>query len=138
MRFQPALSGTECAPVRLLRFRLPRGVDLPSYVLLLNYTDEGMSNIRYLPQHVIAFRQAVEAMGGSLTSIYLTMGQYDLVAVIEAPSDKDCVSMALALCSLGNFRSTTLKAFGEDELATVVENVPFLEDEVSRVLRELG
>ena len=106
------------------------------YVLLLNYTDEGMRNIKYLPQHINAFRQAVEAGGGRMTDVYLTMGQYDLVAVIEAPSDETCVSIALALSSLGNMRSTTLKAFGEEDLATVVENIPSLEDEYTRILNE--
>ena len=108
---------------------------MPSYILLLNYTDEGMQNVRYLPQHVSAFRQAAEAAGGRLPHMYLTMGQYDLVAIIEAPSDQVCVSIALGLCSLGNMRSTTLKAFGEDELTEVVENIPSLEDEFARILR---
>ena len=108
---------------------------MPSYVLLVNYTDEGMRNIKYLPQHVRAFRQAVEAVGGRVPHVYLTMGQYDLVAIIEAPSDQVCVSISLGLSSLGNVRSTTLKAFGEDELTDVVENIPSLEDEFARILR---
>ena len=45
--------------------------------------------------------------------VYLTLGEYDLVATIEAPSDEVCVSISLALGSLGNLRSTTLKAFRE-------------------------
>ena len=109
---------------------------MPSYILLLNYTDEGMSNIRYLPQHVNAFRQAVESAGGRMPHIYLTMGQYDLVAIIEAPSDQDCMSIALGLSSLGNVRSTTLKAFSEEDLTNVVENIPSLEDEFTRILTE--
>ena len=109
---------------------------MPSYILLLNYTDEGMRNIKYLPQHVSAFRQAVEAAGGRVPSIHLTMGQYDMVAIIEAPSDQACVSIALGLSSLGNVRSTTLKAFGEEELPEVADNIPSLEDEFARILRE--
>ena len=107
---------------------------MPSYVLLLNYTDEGMRNIKYLPQHISAFRQAVEAAGGQVPSIYLTLGQYDLVATIEAPSDQACVSMALGLCSLGNMRSTTLKAFDEEDVVAVAEDIPSLEDEFRRIL----
>ena len=56
-------------------------------------TDEGMRNIKYSPQHVQALRQAVEGAGGRMPHIYLTMGQYDLIAVIEAPSDDTCVSI---------------------------------------------
>ena len=106
---------------------------MPSYVLLLNYTDAGIQNIKFLPQHVAALRRAVESAGGRMPHIYVTMGQYDLVAAIEAPSDQVCASIALGLCSVGNFRSTTLKAFGEDELPTVVEGLPSLQDEFSRI-----
>ncbi len=111
---------------------------MSTYVLLLNYTDEGLRNIRYLPQHVIAFRQAVDAVGGQLLHIFLTMGQYDLIATVQAPSDQVCASMALTLCSLGNMRSTTLKAFPEEELGEVVRRVPSLEDEYSRILSQFG
>lgn len=110
---------------------------MPKYVLLLNYTDDGLRNVKYLPQHVSAIRQAVEAAGGRLPQIFLTMGQYDLIAIIEAPSDQTCCSIALGLSSLGNVRSTTLKAFGEDKLAEIAENVPSLEDEFARILSQL-
>ena len=109
---------------------------MPVYILLLNYTDEGMRNIRYLPQHVNAFRQAVESAGGHVPHMFLTMGQYDLVAIIEAPSDQVCVSISLGLSSLGNLRSITLKAFGEDDLPDVVEHIPSLEDEFTRILSQ--
>ena len=108
---------------------------MPSYVLMLNYTDEGMRNIKFLPQHVSAFRQAVEAAGGRLPHVFLTMGQYDMVAIAEAASDEICASIALGLSSLGNVRCTTLKAFGEEDLPLIVQNIPFLEDEFNRILK---
>lgn len=67
--------------------------------------------------------------------VYLTLGEYDLVATIEAPSDEVCVSISLALGSLGNLRSTTLKAFREKDLPHIVEGIPSLEDEFNRMLR---
>ena len=108
---------------------------MPTYILLLKYTDEGMRNIKYLPQHAQAFRQAVESAGGRMPNIYLTLGEYDLVAIIEALSDQACVSIALGLSSLGNVRSTTLKAFGEEEFPIIGDNIPSLEDEFARILR---
>ena len=109
---------------------------MPTYILLLNYTDEGMQNIKYLPEHIRAFRQAVDVAGGRVTQVHMTMGEYDLIAVVEAPSDNTCLSIALGLRSLGNLRSTTLKAFGEDDLTDVVKNIPSLEDEFARILRD--
>jgi uncharacterized protein with GYD domain len=96
-----------------------------------------MANVKYLPEHIVAFRQAVEAAGGRMPHVYLTMGHYDLVAIVEAPSDQICASISLGFCSLGNLRSETLKAFGEDELLQVVDDVPSLGDEFSRILSDV-
>ena len=42
------------------------------------------------------------------------MGQYDLVAVLEAPNDETLAKIALAQSMLGVFRSTeTMRAFTE-------------------------
>ena len=109
---------------------------MSKYVLLLSYTDQGIRNVRYLGEHVRAFRQAVEEAGGHLTQIYMTLGSVDFVAVLEAPTDEACASIALSLGSVGNFRTTTLKAFGEDELGTISDRIPSLEDEMARVLNE--
>ena len=108
---------------------------MPTYVLLLQYTDEGIRNVRYLGEHIRAFRQAVEDAGGHLPHIYLTLGSYDFVAILEAPSDQDSASITLSLSSVGNFRTISLKAFGEDELDAISRKVPSLEDEMSRILR---
>ena len=110
---------------------------MPRYILLLNYTDEGIQNVQYMKQHIIAFRKVAEAAGGRMPKVYLTMGQYDLIAVIEAPSDEACVSMALTMCSVGNVRSTTLKAFTDEEITEVVEKIPSLEEDFSRIIDDL-
>ena len=107
---------------------------MPSYVLLLNYTDKGIQNAKYMPQHINAFRQAVEAAGGKMPQVYLTMGAFDVVAVIEAPSDETCLSIVLTLASVGNVRSTTLRAFPENDIPEAVRGVPSLEDDFSRIL----
>ena len=68
---------------------------MPSYVLLLNYTDKGIQNAKYMPQHISAFRQVIEAAGGKMPQALLTMGAFDMVALIEAPSDEACLSIVL-------------------------------------------
>ena len=110
---------------------------MSTYVLLLNYTDTGVRNIRYLAEHVRAFRQAVEAAGGRLPHMYMTMGGFDFVAILEAPDDEACATIALGLASVGNFRTVTLKAFGEDSLGAIAERVPSLEDAISRIVEHL-
>ena len=62
--------------------------------------------------------------GAEMTDLYLTMGEYDLVAIVEAPSDDAVAKFALALGSLGNVRTKTLKAFSEDQFREIVQSLP--------------
>ena len=73
---------------------------MPTYITLLNFTDQGIRNIRELPQRLDAARQAVEAAGGTLQS-FLTLGQYDAVGIVEAPSDEAAATLLLAIGSRG-------------------------------------
>ncbi len=59
-----------------------------------------------------------------MKAIYLTMGAYDLVAIIEAPSDQAAARFALTMGALGNVRTTTLKAFTESEFSDIVQSLP--------------
>jgi uncharacterized protein with GYD domain len=63
-------------------------------------------------------------MGGKLTDFFVTMGEYDYVAVGEAPSDEAALAFLLALGSLGNVRTTTLKAFTREQFAAIVGKLP--------------
>ena len=79
---------------------------MPTYITLLNFTDQGIRNVRDLPQRLDAARQVVEAAGGKL-QIFLTMGQYDAVAVAEAPNDEAIATIMLAIGSRGNVRKAS-------------------------------
>ena len=61
---------------------------MASYLVLGNYTDEGIRNIKDSPNRLAAVRQAVEGVGGRLIFFYLTMGQYDFVSLAELPNDE--------------------------------------------------
>ena len=97
---------------------------MPTYIALIKLTDQGMKNIKDAPQRVQAARKRLEAAGGKMTGFYLTMGEYDYVAIIEGKSDEDAMASLLGLGSLGNIRSTTLKAFTEKEFAAMVKKLP--------------
>ena len=93
---------------------------MASYIILINYTEQGIRNIKDSPQRADAARQALRDMGGDMKELYLTMGAYDLVAVAEAPSDDVMAKFALTVGSLGNVRTTTLRAFSEAEYRSIV------------------
>lgn len=97
---------------------------MPTYVVLLNYTDQGIKSIKDSPQRAANARKAIEAAGGKMHAIYLTMGQHDLVAIVEAPSDEAFATVMLGLASKGNVRSTTMRAFSEKEMASIIGKIP--------------
>jgi uncharacterized protein with GYD domain len=97
---------------------------MATYIMLINYTDQGIRNIKDSPQRADAARQALSDMGGEMKELYMTMGGYDLVVVAEAPSDDVMAKFALTVGSQGNVRTTTLKAFSEAEYRGIIESLP--------------
>jgi uncharacterized protein with GYD domain len=92
---------------------------MPTYIALARYTAKGIESIRQSPSRVDAARQAFRQAGADMKTLYLTMGQYDLVVVIEAPNDETMARIALTLGSQGNVRTETMRAFTEDEFRKI-------------------
>ncbi|MCA0032503.1 GYD domain-containing protein [Mesorhizobium sp. B263B2A] len=86
---------------------------MTTYIMLMNWTEQGAKNVRDSPKRLDAARKQLGEMGGSFKSFYLTMGEYDMVAVVEAPDDAVLARFALMLAASGNIRTRTLKAFPE-------------------------
>ena len=97
---------------------------MPAYVLLLNYTDQGIRSVKESPQRAQAVRRLIESLGGSMPHLYWTIGPYDLVAIVEAPNDEVLSSALMAIASQGNVRTTTLRAFDEKEFPKILKNMP--------------
>jgi uncharacterized protein with GYD domain len=94
-----------------------------TYVVLLNWTDQGMRNVRESPKRLDGAKKALKEMGGEFRQFYLTMGDYDMVAVVEAPDDAVMARFSLQLGMLGNVRSRTLKAFSEGAYREIVTSL---------------
>ena len=97
---------------------------MPSYLSLINWTDQGVRNVKDSPQRFDAFTQAVQAAGGRVIFLYMTMGAYDLATVVELPNDETAARVLLGVSSLGNVRTTTLKAFTEEEFRSIIAALP--------------
>ena len=97
---------------------------MPTYVSLINYTDQGIRNIKDSPKRLDAAKKLLKDMGGELKAVYLTMGSYDLVTVAEAPNDETVAKFVLTLASAGNVRTVTMKAFPEAEYRKLVSTLP--------------
>ncbi len=97
---------------------------MPTYIILMKLTDQGMKDIKNAPQRIEDAVNGLETVGGKLEVFYSVMGEYDYVAVGECPSDEIASTFLLLLCSQGNVRTTTLKAFTKEEFAEMVKKLP--------------
>jgi len=97
---------------------------MPTYIVLVNYTQKGVENIKETPARLDAAKAAFKAMGGELKAYYSVMGRYDAVTIGEAPDDETAAKLALAIGSQGNVRTETLRAFTEDEFRKIVAALP--------------
>ncbi len=86
---------------------------MPTYIGLVNWTEQGIRAVRDSGKRYDAFKLLVEGKGGKVHSLFMTMGAYDIVATYELPSDEAAAEVALKLGSGGNVRTQTLKAFDE-------------------------
>jgi len=96
---------------------------MPTYIMLANWTDQGIKNVKESPQRLDIAKKLIEAAGGKVNRFYLTMGHYDMVVVGEAPSDEAMASVMLSLGSGGSIRTETLKAFPEDQYRDIISKV---------------
>ena len=97
---------------------------MPTYVTLFRYTQKGGEAIKDSPTRLDAAKKATAAAGGKLLAFYLTMGQYDGVAVWEFPDDETVARAALTGISQGYTRGETLRAFTEEEYRRIVASLP--------------
>ena len=97
---------------------------LSYYTLLINWTEQGINRIKDSSDRFSSFKASVEKAGGKLTGAYYTMGEYDMVVVIEAPNDEPVMSLMLKLGSAGNARTKTLKAFTAEEGMKIIKDLP--------------
>jgi uncharacterized protein with GYD domain len=97
---------------------------MPNYITLMKLTDQGTKVIKEAPGRIEAGIKAFEKMGGKVIGFYVVMGEYDYVAVGEAPSDEVATIFSLALGTIGNVRTTTLRAYTRQEFAEMLKKLP--------------
>jgi uncharacterized protein with GYD domain len=96
---------------------------MPSYIMLANWTDQGAQKVKESPRRVDTAKKALADMGGELKSLYMTMGDYDLIVIYEAPDDAVAARFTLLLGMLGTVRTKTLKAFPEAAYRQIIASL---------------
>jgi uncharacterized protein with GYD domain len=92
------------------------GENMPVFVVLGKWTDQGIRNITDAPERARKARSMFEKAGGKMETYY-TLGEYDFVGIAEAPNDEEARKILLCLGSMGNIRTKTMRAWTEAEMA---------------------
>mgnify|MGYP000052280412 CR=1 FL=1 len=96
---------------------------MTKYILLINWTDQGVKAVQESPKRLDAAKKVLADMGGGFQEFYLTMGEYDMVGICDAPDDAVMARFALKLGMMGNVRTRTLKAFPENAYREIVNSL---------------
>ncbi len=92
---------------------------MPHYIVLGNWTDQGIRNVKESPKRADAVQALANQLGAKM-QIFYTLGEYDIVALTEAPNDETANQLLLEIGKQGNVRTKTLKAFSVAEATKII------------------
>ncbi len=97
---------------------------MPTYISLLDYTEQGIRDIKDSLKRLAAAKKLAKSLRGRIRSFYLTMGLHDAVAVTEFPNDDAAAKFALMIGRVGAIRAETLRALPEADYRRIVNSLP--------------
>lgn len=96
---------------------------MPRYVVLIDWTEQGVRNFKDTVDRYEAANSQLEGLGVRFEDTYWTLGNHDIVSIVDAPDDESLAAGLLAVAGAGNIRTTTLRAFSADEMRGVIGKV---------------
>jgi uncharacterized protein with GYD domain len=93
---------------------------MPTFVSLIHWTEQGIKNYKDTTSRAADFAKLVESSGGRVRELLWTVGEYDIVAIVEFPDDETGTAALLQVGSYGNIRSNTMRAFTADEMGSII------------------
>ena len=97
---------------------------MPTFMLSLNWTDQGIRGIKDAPKRVQGARDLAKKVGVEIKHVYLTNGDSDLVVFVDTPNGDNVAKFALALGSMGNVRTRTARAWSQEEYLKLISELP--------------
>jgi uncharacterized protein with GYD domain len=95
-----------------------------TYVSLINWTEQGIKHVKDTVKRSEASAKLAEQMGGRITTVLWTQGPYDMIIISESPDEESAQAAILALASLGNVKTLTLRAFSAAEMTSILQKLP--------------
>lgn len=96
---------------------------MASYIVLASFTDQGVRNVKDTTKRADAFKELAKSKGANVKDLYWTLGQFDIVALVDAPDDTVVTALGLTLAKGGNVRTQTLRAFSHTEMGAILGKV---------------
>ena len=96
---------------------------MATYIVLANFTDQGVKNVKDTTKRADAFKELAKSKGASVKDIYWTLGRYDIVATVDAPDDTVITALGLTLAQAGNIRTQTMRAFSSADMGAILGKV---------------
>ncbi len=93
---------------------------MPTYLSLLNWTDQGIRNVKESPKRLDGVKKWLKELGGEFKAFYMTQGAFDLVLIFEVPNDEVLGKFLLKVGAAGNVRTTTVRAYTETEYRKIL------------------
>ena len=97
---------------------------MAGYIVLGKFTKQGAGKLKEFPGNIKAAKAAAEEMGIRHVGVWVTMGTYDIVGIIDAPDEETAAAFVLRMAQWGDVTTQTLRAFSEEEFAQVVGKLP--------------
>jgi uncharacterized protein with GYD domain len=96
---------------------------MATFISLVNFTDQGIRNVKDSPDRYEAFRAMAEKLGAKVKNVFYTIGRYDMVLIVEG-NDEAAMTAMLKVGSLGNVRTETLRGFSLEEMRKIIGKMP--------------
>ena len=93
---------------------------MASYILLATYTEQGLKTVKDTVKRASTVKELAKKAGIDMKDTYWTLGQFDVVAVFEAPNDEAMTAFALSIARQGNIKTQTLRAFSDKEMSDIL------------------
>jgi uncharacterized protein with GYD domain len=97
---------------------------MPTFLITMNWTEQGIHNIKEAPKRAAAAREMAKKLGIELKETYVTTGESDLLAIVESPSGDNVAKFCMAIGSQGNVRTRTVRAWSQAEYAKLISELP--------------
>jgi uncharacterized protein with GYD domain len=111
-------------PAIIFQENLTKGAStMATYVSLIQFTDQGIRNVKDTVKRGQATMAEAEKMGMKIIEEFWTLGAYDVVALFEAPDDETVSAFVLKNGALGNAKSQTLRAFRKEEMEGILAKI---------------